>query len=79
MCTYKHTDNNNHIITSTQSDPVILTHGNNRHFVEIDVPTLQSGGWDLSNTKIVLYRSPKTTSAAVLEASSFMKLLKRII
>lgn len=77
MLTYRHVDNNYHIISSTQS-PVDTTshyHGGGtvtKHFVEVEVPTIQAGtGFDLTGTEISIWRSPKNTTQSVAAASSF--------
>lgn len=76
MMTYRHVDNNNHIVMSTQSLASKATHvhggGLTKHFVEITMPTIQAGtGFDINNTQLLLWRSPNTTTDAVAAASSF--------
>lgn len=70
LIVYKHEDNHGNVITSQQSVKV-SAHLSHKGYINLTVPTLQSGGWDLDNVKILIYRAPRTTDDSVVDAASF--------
>tara|TARA_R100000951_G_C2651368_1_gene184503 strand:+ start:801 stop:3245 length:2445 start_codon:yes stop_codon:yes gene_type:complete len=72
MVVYTHTDAQGNIIRSNQSADAKLGWQNHRHFVKVTIPMLQPGtGFDLANTKIEIYRAPKSTLDATAPAANY--------
>lgn len=72
MIVYTHTDAQGNTIKSSQSADAKVGWGAQNHFVKITIPMLQPGtGFDLANTKIEIYRAPKSTLDETAPAANY--------
>ena len=72
MIVYTHTDAQGNTIRSNQSADAKVGWQSHNHFVEVTIPMLQPGsGFDLANTKIEIYRAPKSTTDETAPAANY--------
>ena len=69
---YKFTDYNGNTITSQPSDAIPVNIHSHTSAVELEIPTVQPGtGFDISNIKILVYRTKKGSSDLTVAGDNF--------